>query len=128
MSNEFLEALILMDLPKEFFTPQTMLTLTGATGATFVIANGLQRAFDFNPKWLALVIAVSICQFGVFTTGGGAIDYFVGVVNGFLVYCTAAGATGLAGSRDLQAQANAGGFGTRSASALYPRRFLSRWW
>jgi len=119
---------MLMDLPKEFFTPQSMLTLTGATGATFVIANGLQRAFDFNPKWLALVIAVSICLFGVFTTGGGTIDYFLGVVNGFLVYCTAAGATGLAGSRELHAQAIPDGRGTRSASVLSSRRFLSRWW
>ena len=127
MSNEFLEALTLMDLPKEFFTPQSMLTLTGATGATFVIANGLQRAFDFNPKWLALVIAISICLFGVFTTGGHTIDYFVGLVNGFLVYCTAAGATGLAGSSELQAHAKAEGAGTRSSSALPSRRFLSRW-
>ncbi len=50
-----------MDVPKEFFTLQSMLTLSGATGATFVIANGLQRAFDFNPRWLVLLIAEIIC-------------------------------------------------------------------
>src|SRR5260370_34020753 len=33
----------LTELPKEFFTLQSMLTLTGATGATFVVSNGLQR-------------------------------------------------------------------------------------
>ena len=113
-----------MDLPREFFTPQSMLTLTGATGATFVIANGLQKAFDFNPKWLALVIAVTICVVGVFATGGRMVDYFVGVMNGFLVYCTAAGATGFAAAAQSNAQASA----TRSSSVLSSRRFLSRWW
>lgn len=116
-----------IDLPKEFFTTQSMLTLTGATGATFVISNGCQRALDFNPRWLALAIAIAICLFGVFTTGGRAGDYFVGVVNGFLVFCTAAGATGLAGTTPV-APAPVGQSGTRAAFALPRRKFLSRWW
>jgi hypothetical protein len=90
----------MVDLPKEFFTPQAMLTLTGAAGATYVIANGFQSAFNFNPRWLALVIAQTICLFGVYVTHGAGSDYFVGVVNGFLVYCTAAGGTALAGRQN----------------------------
>ena len=60
----------------EFFTIQSMLTLTGATGATFVVANGLQKAFNFNPRWS---IAQAISLFGVLTTGKGAADVFVEV-------------------------------------------------
>lgn len=67
-----------MDLPKEFFTIQSMLTLTGATGATFVIANGCQRAFNFNPRWFALVIAQVISLVGVLTIGKGAGDNLCG--------------------------------------------------
>ena len=59
-----------LQLPKEFFTPQTMATLAGATGATFVVANGLQRAFNYNPRWLALAIAEVICLFGTYASGG----------------------------------------------------------
>lgn len=86
-------------LPNEFFTFQSMLTLTGATGAVYVICNGLQRAFNFNPKWLALAIAEAIALIGTQQTGGTGIDYFVAVVNGFLIYCTAAGASAMGGRR-----------------------------
>jgi len=64
----------------------------GATGATFVVANGI-RAFNFNPKWLTLLIAQIIAASGVYLSGGKGSDYFVGVVNGFLISCTATGAT-----------------------------------
>lgn len=87
-----------MELPKDFFTVASMLTLSGATGATFVVCNGLQRAFDFNPKWLGLIVAILIVETGVAVSGAGAgpIDYCVGLINGFLVFCSAAGATGAA--------------------------------
>ena len=84
-----------MTLPKEFFTLQSMLTLTGATGMVYVVCNGLQTAFNFNPKWLALAIAQIISLLGVQQTGGVGIDYFIGVINGFLIYCTAAGASAM---------------------------------
>lgn len=91
-----------MELPNEFFTLQSMLTLSGATGATFIVANGFQRAFDFNPKWLALAIAQVISLAGVYLSEGGGSDYFVGVINGFLIYCTAAGASSVVGHPDTQ--------------------------
>jgi hypothetical protein len=73
-------------------------TLTGAAGATYVIANSLQAAIGFNPRWLALVIAQVLCTFGVYAShpdGALASDYFIGAVNGFLVHWTAAGATSM---------------------------------
>ncbi|OSJ13535.1 hypothetical protein BST63_16465 [Bradyrhizobium canariense] len=85
-------------MPNEFFTVQSMLTLSGATGATFVICNGLQTAFNFNPKWLGLLVAQIIVLAGVVASGGaGPMPYLVGVINGFLVYCSAAGATSAVG-------------------------------
>jgi len=117
-----------IELPKEFFTVESMLTLTGATGATFVISNGLQKAFDFNPRWLALAIAVSVCLFGVFATGGRPTDYFVGLVNGFLVYCTAAGATGMGGGGQPEVKPPNVKDGTRAGIILGKRTFLSPWW
>lgn len=120
---------MMTQLPQEFFTLQSMLTLTGATGATFVIANGLQRAFNFNPRWLALLIAQVICIFGVYAThqeeGAVASDYFVGVVNGFLVYCTAAGATAIGGSPTGDNMVARGG--GDAAPFAGRRRFLSSW-
>jgi len=114
-----------MELPKEFFTVQSMLTLTGATGATFAVSNGLQRAFNFNPRWLALAIAIVICVFGVLATGGQPMDYFVGVVNGFLVYCTAAGATTVGAGSESGTLARGR---SNSVHARAGRRFFSPWW
>jgi len=113
---------MIIEIPKEFFTVQSMLTLTGATGATFVVSNGCQAAFNFNPRWLALAIAELVVLFGVYVTGGTGSDYFVGVINGFLVFCTAAGATSFGGKPS----------GTsRSAGALSNkptgRRFMQSW-
>jgi len=114
------------ELPKEFFTLQSVLTLGGATGATFLIANGLQRAFDFNPKWLALAIALVLSLFGVYFTGGAGSDYFIGVINGFLIYATTVGATTTFGSPPPTTSSHQDG---RDALPRHiRRRFLSRWY
>jgi hypothetical protein len=84
---------------KEFFTLQTMLTLTGASSATVIIANSIQYAFNVSPRWLALLIAEVISNVGVYVNHGLAIDYFVGIVNGFLIFCTAVGASQMVGRR-----------------------------
>jgi hypothetical protein len=106
-----------MNIPKEFFTMQSMLTLTGATGITFVVCNGLQHALDFNPRWLALVIAQIICLYGVYVTGHSWGDLIPGVANGFLVYSTACGATATVGTAPPEEQRN----------LTSRRRFRTRW-
>ena len=84
-------------LPNDFFTLQSMLTLTGATGVVFVIANGLKVAFNFSPKWLGLALAELVTLLGVAFSGGHGLDYFIGVVNGFLVFSAAAGVSSMGG-------------------------------
>lgn len=119
----------MVEIPKEFFTLQSMLTLTGATGATFVVSNGLQAAFNFNPRWLALAIAQVIVLVGTKLTGGSGADYFVGVINGFLVFTTTVGATHALGGAVGGAGAVARG-PAAAAVAQQPesrRRFLSPW-
>jgi hypothetical protein len=73
-------------LPNEFFTLQSMLTLTGATGIVFAVANGLKVAFDFNPKWLGLALSEIVAILGIVFSGGHGFDYFIGVINGFLIF------------------------------------------
>jgi hypothetical protein len=87
-------------LPTEFFTPQSMLTLTGATGIVFVIVNGVKTAFDFNPKWFGLLVSQVISLVGVALSGGHGLSYFVGVINGFLIFSTAAGVSSVGGPRE----------------------------
>ena len=112
-------------VPAEFFTVQSMLTLTGATGATYVICNGLQHAFNFNPRWLALAIALAISMFGTYLNASRASDYFVGIVNGFLIYCTAVGATQVTAPRADRGTPM--GADHRGVVASGKRRFRSPW-
>jgi hypothetical protein len=116
-----------------FFTLQSMMTLGGATGATFVVCNGIQRAFDYNPRWLALAIAQLLCLGVVYQSGGVASDYVISVINGFLVYCSAAGATGAAGAVSgsapvREATARSGNVARETTSPSNTKRgFLSPW-
>jgi hypothetical protein len=116
-----------MELPKEFFTLESMLTLSGATGATVIVANGIQRAFNYNPKWLALVIAQLISLYGVYLTSQYGSDYFVGVINGFLIFCTAAGVTSAVGRLVAPRTAHARSEARLSERSLGRRGFFSSW-
>jgi hypothetical protein len=89
------------NLPTEFFTRDSIFTFTGITGATFVIANGIQKAANWNPRWLALVLAILLCVLGVYVRGMHGpvdfVDYSLALLNGFLVFCTVGGATAVGG-------------------------------
>ncbi len=98
-NSVYLNLLYNMTLPNEFFTIQSFSTLTGATGITVVVTNGLKNAFKINPAWLGLIVALLISLAGVCLTGETkASDYLIGLLNGFLIFATAAGANE-AGSR-----------------------------
>jgi hypothetical protein len=113
-------------LPSEFFTLQSMLTLTGATGVVFVISNSIQRVFDFNPKWLALLIAQILAIVGVIMTKQTAVsDFFIGIVNGFLIYSTAVGANQITGNPGPQNNVARGHMTT--SKQTNERRFNSKW-
>ena len=94
-----------MDVPGDFFTRASLLTFGGATAATFVVPNALQAAFGFNPRWLALAVAELICLAVVASAHGGPIEYLIALVNGCLVFCSAAGATTITGRGDHLAAA-----------------------
>jgi len=85
----------------DFFTLQTLGTFAGAVGATAVISNGCQQAFNFNPRWLGFGIAEVICIGAAFLPSlEMTVDLsatippiLVAIVNGFLVFTSAAGLT-----------------------------------
>lgn len=115
-------------VPNELFTIQSMLTLSGATGATFIICNGLQTAFNFNPRWLGLAVAQVIMLSGVAASGGtGTIAYLIGVINGFLVYSSAAGATSAFGGAGPATIARGQVPIPNTSAPLARRGFLSPW-
>ena len=108
------------------YTIEAIQTLAGAAGATFVVASGIQRAFDYNPKWLALAIAMVVSFAVVLFAQGKGSDYFFAIINGFLIYLTAVGANTTVGTENGNGvQARAGGL----ESLSNPKRtFRTRWY
>ncbi|SFQ79912.1 hypothetical protein [Hymenobacter arizonensis] len=118
-----------------FFTTESFATFGGATAITFVVANGIQRAFDYNPKWLALAIAIAVCEMVVVVSGPiTAAACTVALLNGFLVYSTAGGITSLPGNPNPGHTSGGGAArsplnvpGATAAAARPNRKFLSSW-
>lgn len=118
----FLEVTIKGDL----YTPSSIGTLSGATAIVFFITNGCQRAWNFNPKWFGLVVSIIVSLCGVyFLTDGEPVQYFCGIVNGFVIYASAGGSTQAAASI---ATGTGQSPGTAVARGLRKRQFLSPWW
>ncbi len=109
------------NLPSEFFTLQSVGTLTGATGLCFVITNGLRTAFGFDPRWLGLLVAEIVALGGAALAGGTVLHYVLAVPNGFLIFSTAAGAASMT-SPNTRATGEIGFVGAPS-----PKRFLGGW-
>lgn len=89
-----------MALPDQFFSNSSFGSLASASGIVFVASNALQGALNFNPKWLALALSEVVAVYGTYLAHSAAVpsDYFVSVLNGCLIYCTAVGGTALAAS------------------------------
>jgi hypothetical protein len=124
---------MLLALTDDFFTPESMTTLAGATAITWIVSNAVQAAFNFNPKWLALVIALAVCFVGtMLKETHTSTDLFVAFINGCLVYLTAVGASTLParGATAGAPQPLPAGGGPRAGGALGGREkrgFLDPW-
>jgi hypothetical protein len=120
----------------EFFTVQSLGTFAGTVGTTTVVTNGIQRAFAINPKWMGLAIAevtcVAVVAFAHASPPAGSVilesDYFIAIINGFLVYLAAAGATAAAASAAAPPAAQgAVARGIELSNQPRPRTFFRRW-
>jgi hypothetical protein len=82
------------------FAVQNFSTLAGSSAAVFIVSNAIQRAFDFNPKWLALAISEVVVIFATYigNPSENVEAYGLAILNGCLVYCTAVGGAAIAGA------------------------------
>lgn len=115
-----------MELPTEFFSRTTILTLAGASGAVYVMTSTMQHAMNFNPRWLALLLSIALGIGGALTLQVPMlVDYVVGLVNGCLIYCTTVGISSISAKPIPGALVSKGSEG-RTLAAQH-RTFRSRW-
>ncbi len=114
----------MMEIPNEFFTVESMLTLAGATLITTIVTNAIQYAFSWNLKWFGLVIAMIIAIFGVFLTPEyKPVDFLIGIINGFFIYANSTGIMQMAGNPRAPEVV-----GTAGEAAKQKRKFLDKWY
>jgi hypothetical protein len=111
-----------MDFPKELYQPKTLLTLGGASVAVVVVCGVVGYVFNFNPKWLGLLVSLGIAFVGLTAIGPDfharrAAYITAAVVNGALIYSQAVG---------LNALNNAVPSGDAKQAALVPGSAV--WW
>ena len=112
---------VMLALPSEFFTPESMLTLAGAVVMTTVVTNVCQYVFGWNPKWFGLLLAIIISIAGVILTGNyKLISFFIGLINGFLIYANSAGIMQMAGT-------NANSNTLKLQNGKIKRGFMNKW-
>jgi hypothetical protein len=123
---------LLQTIQNELSDPKTMYTLAGSTTAVFFITNGLQSALNFNPKWLGLVLSLLISLTGVYLSKGEMPNYLAGIVNGFIIYSSAAGGTHILNGNKTKGGGTGGGTPANTTPVVQPsaqkRAFLSQWW
>ncbi|KIO77725.1 hypothetical protein TH53_07235 [Pedobacter lusitanus] len=114
-------------IPGDFFTTASLGTLAGATGAVYIICSTIQKVFNFNPKWLALLVSVLISFAAALFTQPIENDisrYFIALLNGFLIYATATGTNQVFGTKP-DTQTTTAAFRQTIKSK---RRFSTTWW
>ena len=114
-------------IPGDFFTVSSLGTLAGATGAVYIICNTIQKVFNFNPRWLALLVSVLISYLGAaitVSTGDHVTKYFIALLNGFLIYATATGTNQVTGKKDDTTVHHT----VIRQSIQQKRQFNTRWW
>ena len=121
-------------LGQDFFTVSSFGTLAGATFIVFAVCSGIQTAFNYNPKWLALIVSIVVSIIGAILskTAPGQAEtgkYIIALLNGFLIYASASGTNQIFG-KDLHKK-NGEGAGTAGnmRKTLQPekRKLLTRW-
>jgi hypothetical protein len=88
------EGVAMPELPGQFFTGESLATLTGATGATWAVTGAAHNAFGWSPAWFGLLAAECVCLLAVYYADKFKTAWWIAVLNGCLVYLAAAGFTG----------------------------------
>jgi len=133
--------------PQDFFTMGSFATLAGATGIVYIVCGAIQQAFNFSPKWLALVVSMIIsciaAYIGIITLQSldpkelskaqelmlkkKGFIYLLALLNGCLIYMTATGANQLINNNPPQPTTPKLP-GPKNINPLGPRKFNSNWW
>lgn len=107
-------------MPTDFFTGPQLLTLAGVAAATVIVVNTVRHAFQWSPRWFALVVALVLSLTAwVFWSPRSPEAFALAIVNAFVVYAAATGGNQIAFAA----------FGQPVSMRAYGERgFFDPWW
>ena len=109
-------------LPSELFTVESLTTLVGLVGITYVLTNAIYSATGFKRNWLGLLVALLFTELGVFLTeSADFVTYLIGIANGCLVYLASMGSAEATDKIQTSHKIELQNVSKR-------RRFFSSWW
>ena len=93
-----LQILLQVQPPKEFFTAQSITTFTGASAAVWVLSNLARIVIKKHTTIPCFIISLVVSYVGMYVTHtlDGGVSYFLGFLNGALLFFTAVGVQGFA--------------------------------
>jgi FtsH-binding integral membrane protein len=80
-----------MNPMNDFLTVESLATFAGTTTAAIVISNTYRAIFKRDPRIIALIVSIGTCMFFAYKSSGELMGYFVALINGCLVFCSAYG-------------------------------------
>ena len=93
-----LQILLQVQPPKDFITPESITTFTGASGAVWILSNLARMAFKKDSTIPCFIVSLIVSYVGMSILGTlhGGIAIFMGFLNGALLFFTALGVQGFA--------------------------------
>jgi zinc transporter ZupT len=95
-------------IPSDFFTPASIGTFTGATGAVWILGNTLRKLTGRDLKGLAFVVSLVVAYVAAYAAGAlsNLLAYFLVFLNGCLLFMTAGGVQGWASESTTPTEAH----------------------
>jgi len=119
-----------MDIPQQLISSDSLATFGGISVIVVGVTNSLKNALDWNPPWVAWILAMIVCLIGALSRAPkpNALEILIALVNGCIVYSSAVGMNSLG----TAASNKMGGPGGGSAPGIggsrkRERPFFTQW-
>jgi hypothetical protein len=123
-----------MELPNDFYTVTTLLTLSGSSMAvliiTAVLGDLLGRKYKLiAKKWTALFLSLFFSLLGVtLIKEKSLLIWVVAVVNGFLIYAASVGWNSMFGNKKKGSDSSIRDTSVETQRQSLFENFFERWW
>jgi hypothetical protein len=110
--------------PDSLIHVESLATLGGASFAVILVGNVFQYVFNWNPRWLGLIVAFLLAGLGVALVPQRQwVDWVVAIIRGFQIYATAVGIASITGNEKYEPVVERGPVGAKRRRTFWVQWF-----